>query len=131
MSIAHLLTLVLINHASAQLSRTAQNATAFALLYGYPLLAFEKLAPSLLHSIGANQLLHNRELQNANFRGVVSPNVDTLYSTAIFDLSHSDLVISVPEVPSSQFALFSYYDPYGDSELFSFTAECLAAYPSL
>lgn len=121
MSIIHLLSFVLIQFVSAQSSSEAQNATAFALMYGYPLLAFEKLAPSLLHSIGPNQLLHNRELQNANFRGVVSPNVDTLYSTAIFDLSHSDLVISVPEVPSSQFALFSYYDPYGDSELPSFS----------
>ncbi|KAK5741166.1 hypothetical protein LTR17_004106 [Elasticomyces elasticus] len=86
---------VLAGTATAQLNTTAQNATTFSLQYGYPLLAFEKLAPALLN--------------------IVKPNVDTLYSQAIFDLSHNDVIITIPEFPGSQFALFSYYDPYGNN----------------
>lgn len=105
----------LIATALAQSNGAAQNATAFALAYGYPLLAFEKLAPLLANTIGVNQLYNARTLDTAADRQVVKPNVDTLYSTAIFDLSHNDVIVTVPDVPSSQFALFSYYDPYGDN----------------
>lgn len=98
-----------------QLSIPAQNATAFALEYGYPLIGFERLAQPLIHAVGANSLVNSRVPPDASFRAVVRPNVDTLYSTAIYDLSHNDVVIEVPEVPSDQYALFSYYDPYGDN----------------
>jgi hypothetical protein len=33
----------------------------------------------------------------------------------IFDLSHNDLLLTIPRIPSSQFALFSCYDPYGNN----------------
>lgn len=35
--------------------------------------------------------------------------------TLIFDLSHNDLLLTIPRIPSSQFALFSCYDPYGNN----------------
>jgi hypothetical protein len=55
-----------------------QIATAFALLYGYPLLAFEKLTPTVLDSGDMNNFFHKRELSTAVNRSVVAPNVDTL-----------------------------------------------------
>lgn len=39
--------------------------------------------------------------------------VDTLYSIVIYDLSQNDLELTVPEIPASQYALFSFYSPYG------------------
>ncbi|KAK5694469.1 hypothetical protein LTR17_024779 [Elasticomyces elasticus] len=101
--------------ATAQVNSTLQNATTFSLQYGYPLLAFEKLAPGLVNTVGVNQIRYGRSLNTADDTAVVKPNVDTLYSQAIFDLSHNDVVITIPEIPSSQFALFSYYDPFGNN----------------
>ncbi|KAI7187416.1 hypothetical protein KC363_g6049 [Hortaea werneckii] len=102
--------------ALAQLSNiSAQDGTAFALKYGYPLLAFERLAQPVIQSDGVNTISHKREPPNADFRDVVRPNVDTLYSTAIYDLSHNDVVVNVPVVPDDQYALFSFYDPYGNN----------------
>ncbi|KAK3632290.1 hypothetical protein LTR56_016423 [Elasticomyces elasticus] len=106
---------VLAGTSTAQLNTTTQNATTFSLQYGYPLLAFEKLAPGLVNTVGINQIRHSRSLNTADDTAVVKPNVDTLYSQAIFDLSHDDVVITIPEFPSSQFALFSYYDPFGNN----------------
>ena len=48
------------------------------LLYGYPLLAFEKLTPTVLDSGDMNNFFHKRELSTAVNRSVVAPNVDTL-----------------------------------------------------
>ncbi|KAK5680835.1 hypothetical protein LTS10_006593 [Elasticomyces elasticus] len=106
---------VLARTATAQVNSTLQNATTFSLQYGYPLLAFEKLAPGLVNTVGVNQIRHGRSLNNADDTAVVKPNVDTLYSQTIFDLSHNDVVITIPEIPSSQFTLFSYYDPFGNN----------------
>jgi hypothetical protein len=42
---------------------------------------------------------------------VVAPNVDTLYSTAAFDLSAGDLIVTVPHVDPGRYWSFSFYDP--------------------
>lgn len=110
---------------SGQSSPTPQDATTFALTYGYPLLAFEKLARPLIRTIGVNQVYHARTLSTAANTSVVTPNVDTLYSTAILDLSHNAVSIAPGQnlargeksiaIPSDQFVLFSFYDPFGDN----------------
>lgn len=97
----------------AQNSTSAQNATTFALVYGYPLLAWQRYAGGVIDDVGTNNLHHARELSTPANRTVVKPNVDTLYSNLIYDLSDSDLVINVPDVPADDFKLFSFYDPYG------------------
>jgi hypothetical protein len=94
---------------------SSQNATKFALLYGYPLLAFQKLSVPLIRQAGTNSLVHARVLRTADDREVVKPNADTLYSNAIYDLSREDVAITIPEIPSDQFALFSFYDPFGNN----------------
>lgn len=77
--------------------------------------AFQSVASALISTAGANIFLHARVLATASNRTVVKPNVDTLYSTLVFDLSTADLVITVPEVPGGRFKLLSYYDPYGNN----------------
>jgi len=109
---------VLLLHAATTTSAqhiSSQNATKFALLYGYPLLAFQKSSVPRIQQGGTNNLAHARALRTAANRDVVKPNADTLYSNAIFDLSRQDVAITIPEVPSDQFALFSFYDPFGNN----------------
>ncbi|KAF2763838.1 hypothetical protein EJ03DRAFT_243371, partial [Teratosphaeria nubilosa] len=77
---------------------TPQNATAFSLLYGYPLIGFQKFAAPLVANIGANQVVHSRSLSTAASTAVVKPNVDTLYSAGIFDLGHSDVHMQLPKI---------------------------------
>lgn len=101
--------------ASTVAATSANNATSFALTYGYPLLAFEKLAVSLASAVGVDTFNYGRQLQTAEGREVVRPNADTLYSTSMFDLSRQDPVLTTPAVPGSQFALFSFYDVYGNN----------------
>lgn len=94
---------------------SSQNATEFALLYGYPLLAFQTLSIARTQQVGVNNIIHGRTLSDATSRQVVKPNADTLYSNVIYDLSQEDVSITVPNVPSDAFYLFSFYDPFGDN----------------
>lgn len=117
-STCHLLLVVagLLQATLAQNTTTsAQDATAFALLYGYPLLAFLKLAGLLVPGFHANTFFHNQQLSGPGLTAVVRPNADTLYSVTIYDLSQTDVSLTIPEIPDDQFALFSFYDPYGDN----------------
>jgi hypothetical protein len=54
-----------------------QNATTFALLYGYPLLAWQQYYASILEANSANLWYHRRQLSTPADRQVVKPNVDT------------------------------------------------------
>lgn len=99
---------------SAQ-NTSSQDATEFALLYGYPLLAFQKASAERVQQFGVNELAYARALSNATARQVVKPNADTIYGNVIYDLSQDDVAITVPEIPDGTFCLFSFYDPYGDN----------------
>ncbi|WP_431268060.1 DUF1254 domain-containing protein [Dankookia sp. P2] len=50
----------------------------------------------------ANSFLHIREFPPADFRDVVRPNFDTLYSVAWLDLVREPIVLSVPDVGAGQ-----------------------------
>ena len=91
----------------------AHNATEFALIYGYPLLSWQRYASDVIDDVGINAFRHARELSTPANRSVVKPNVDTLYSTVVYDLSDTNVAINVPDVPADSFKLFSFYDPYG------------------
>lgn len=94
---------------------TAQAATEHALLYGYPLLAFQAKYTALAPLIGINKLGHARQLATSRARSTVKPNADTIYSTALYDISQHDLRIDIPAVPSDQYALLSFHDLYGNN----------------
>lgn len=101
--------------ALVQTSPSPQDATAFALVYGYPLLAWEQLAVPMVTVNPVNAFNHARQLQTASSHYVVKPNVDTVYSVMIWDVSHDDVVLTIPPIPKDQFALFSFYDMYGNN----------------
>jgi hypothetical protein len=108
-------TVLLYTTATSAQNISSQDATEFALLYGYPLLAFQKATVTRVQQFGVNELAYARALSNASARQVVKPNADTLYGTAIYDLSQDDVAITVPKIPDDTFCLFSFYDPYGDN----------------
>ena len=41
---------------------------------------------------------------------LVKPNVDTLYISAVVDLSHEDLVLTVPNISDGRYWSFAWYD---------------------
>ncbi len=73
---------------------------ADAYVFGYPLVLMEltrqAMAADSEAGIGANSLSHMRIFPDHNFRHVVRPNDDTLYSITWFDLSKEPMIISTP-----------------------------------
>jgi len=67
-----------------------------AYVFGYPLVLMELTRQAIEPGIGANNLSHMRVFPDHNFRQVVRPNDDTLYSMAWFDLTKEPMVISTP-----------------------------------
>jgi hypothetical protein len=75
-----------------------------AYAFGYPLVLMDVTARSMTSvpeptggHAPVNQLAHLREFPDASFTDVVSPNADTMYSTAVLDLRAEPLVLSVPD----------------------------------
>ena len=83
----------------AYLTITQVKAFSAAYIYGYPLLIMNETQEVML-SGGAfqNQLFHNSVFPDHNFRNVVRPNVDTLYTIAWLNLADEPQVLSVPEM---------------------------------
>ncbi|KAJ7473676.1 hypothetical protein B0H11DRAFT_2036841, partial [Mycena galericulata] len=95
-----------------------QNATVGSLVYGIPLTQYVIFANSIANMSGGawttNSILHERTLANSSYRTVVRPNVDTLYSESLIDLSAGELVATMPVV-TGRFVLWSFYDVYGNN----------------
>lgn len=73
-------------------------ATAEAYMFGYPLVIMELTKQHQL-AVGTsklNDLSHRTRFPDSKFNGVVSPNVDTLYSIGHLDLRAEPLVLSIP-----------------------------------
>ena len=56
-----------------------------AFIFGFPLVLMDVSRSSM--QAPPNELSHLRAFPDASFTAVVSPNADTLYSTALLDLS--------------------------------------------
>jgi hypothetical protein len=80
----------------------AQAIATEAFIYFYPLISMEvsrrlltNVPPNARPGMGpANQFHHMRAFPDANFREVVRPNFDTLYSSAWLDLTSGPVVVS-------------------------------------
>ncbi|MGF9909732.1 DUF1254 domain-containing protein [Brevibacillus porteri] len=69
-----------------------------AYIYGYPLVTLEKKKwNAVKEKRNMNQFSHHQALPGAEYRGVVSPNHDTLYSAAYLDLTQGPLILQVPD----------------------------------
>lgn len=84
-------------------SDEAQSIAAEAFVFGYPLLlmavsrdVFLNSPPTSMGSGRLNEFSHLRAFPDASFTAVVSPNADTLYSTAMLDLADEPVVLDVP-----------------------------------
>jgi hypothetical protein len=70
---------------------------AEAYLYGYPLVIMETTRLQSAKYIGPeNQLRMVRQFPNAQFKDVVRPNVDTLYTTAFISMKEGPWVFEMP-----------------------------------
>ena len=93
---------------SVESGASPEEAEAVATLaydYGFPLVLMDvsrevmTAVPSVEAQKGPiNQFIHVETFPDDTFRDVVSPNVDTLYSTAWLDLGAEPIVLQVPDV---------------------------------
>jgi hypothetical protein len=110
---------------AATASITAEEAHAIgveAYVYFYPLITMETTRRQMTNleagkKVGfgpMNAFTHVREFPSADFRAVVRPNFDTLYSAAWLDLTREPLVVSVPDT-GGRYYLLPLYDMWTDS----------------
>ena len=76
-----------------------------AYVYGFPLVIMDftrqvrtAVTKADDRKAPVNQLVHSREFPDPSFTAVVSPNADTLYSSAWIDLAAGPVVLSLPEM---------------------------------
>jgi len=90
----------------------AQVIAEEAYIYAYPMLenyrtmyvqAIDRTAPGYVTSF--NQLAHKTELLGPEFKDIVRPNNDTMYSFAWLDLRAQPMIISVPEVKGRYYSI--------------------------
>ena len=82
---------------------------AQAYLFGYSLVLMDTTRQSMIRPESAraplNHFTHVQYFPDHNFRLVVRPNNDTLYSTAWIDLSNEPLVLSVPDTAGRYYVM--------------------------
>ncbi|KAJ6545386.1 hypothetical protein B0H19DRAFT_1380044 [Mycena capillaripes] len=94
-----------------------QMATIRTVQYGIPLTQYAKFANSIANKTGqwtTNSIQHDTTLVDATYHTIVRPNVDTLYSESIIDLSGGDVIATMPTV-QGRFFVWPFYDVYGDN----------------
>ncbi|WP_440994396.1 DUF1254 domain-containing protein [Cysteiniphilum litorale] len=98
------------------------NTATKAYLYFYPLISMEKtrVIMSLKDKTSKddnyviNQFQHSRSFPDAQYKTVVRPNFDTLYSTAWLNLDQGPLILSFPAIKDRHF-LLAIMDMYTDT----------------
>jgi hypothetical protein len=108
---------------SVEPSASPEEAEAIATLaygYGYPLVLMDlsrevmTAVPSVEAQKGPiNQFIHVQTFPDDTYRDVVSPNVDTLYSTAWLDLTAEPIVLRVPDL-GDRYYLMQILDAWTD-----------------
>ena len=81
-----------------------------AYIYAYPLVLIEATGPAM----PLNHLMHLRAFPNANFRLIVRPNADTLYSKAWLDVSEEPMLIHVAD-SGGRFYLLQFMDAWTET----------------
>lgn len=82
-------------------------------VYGYPLVLMDVTREAMLEAQNrgehdkeaVNRFIHVRSLPDADFKAVVRPNLDTLYSNAWLDLTEGPLVMEVPDMGDRYYLL--------------------------
>ena len=85
---------------------------AEAYVYGYPLVIMDLTRAQSAANIGPeNQLRRVRQFPDANFKDVVRPNVDTLYTSAFLSMKQGPWVFEMP-VQSERYELMPFMDAW-------------------
>lgn len=87
-----------------------------AFLYGYGIYEFARFATSGSTSAGraVNVIGHRRVLSDHTHRNVTAPNMDTLYSSAILELSGGPVEVITPEAPDRYHSI-AFMDMFTDN----------------
>jgi hypothetical protein len=101
-------------------SNKSQDIATLAYIWGFPLVTMERqfnfmTSPNVPPGPGrgpANTISCARELVNASFTDVVSPNSDTLYCQTQFDLKKEPVVLVVPPIAADRYYSFEFLDAY-------------------
>lgn len=96
-----------------------EDIATLAYIWGYPLITMERSfnyftnpnTPPVIGQGPANQLNCARELTNASFTDVVSPNSDTVYCQSWMNLINEPVVLKVPPI-SDRYYTFEFLDAY-------------------
>src|SRR5271170_4338630 len=81
-----------------------------AYIYAYPLVVLKATGAAM----PVNHLTHVPAFPDANFRLVIRPNADTLYSTAWLDLSKEPILIHVPDA-GGRYYLLQFMDAWTET----------------
>jgi len=85
---------------------------ARAYVFGYPLVIMDVTRAAAALTVGpANELVRVRAFPDAHFRGVVRPNVDTLYTTAFIDMNDGPFVFETAP-NAARYELFPFMDAW-------------------
>ncbi len=88
-----------------------------AYIYTLPLIIMDATFAKMTNSINAtnlqappNRFIHALSLADADFKNVVTPNVDTIYSQVFYDLSEDSLILEFPK--NDRFCTVEVMDAY-------------------
>jgi hypothetical protein len=123
-SLALVLAPLPVNTARAQQSVTEQEAHAIAVeayLYFYPLVSVDitrrvatNVPPGVVPGFGpANTFNSFKEYPAGDFKAVVRPNFDTLYSSAFLDMTNEPVIVSAPDT-NGRYYLLPMLDMWSD-----------------
>ncbi|MFZ0513544.1 MAG: DUF1254 domain-containing protein [Candidatus Nitrosopolaris sp.] len=111
-----------LNTKMAQISSSnkPEDIATLAYIWGFPLVTMQRqfnfvTSPNVPPGVGrgpANTLSCARNLVNASFTDIVSPNSDTLYCQTQFDLKKEPIVVVVPPIAADRYYTFQFLDTY-------------------
>jgi DNA sulfur modification protein DndE len=111
---------------SIALTSAASTATTTAIaaegyIYGFPIVLMDETRKGMTGPLRSctfgtdiNTFKHVLDLPDPEFKAVVRPNVDTLYSSAMLDLSEGPLVMTLPDVPD-HYVLMAFMDAWSNN----------------
>jgi uncharacterized membrane protein len=68
----------------------------------------------VLRNVSVNEFFHQRNLASPDNGGVFTPNVDTLYSRVVLDLSTQDVELTIPYIGDDRYWNYPVYDAWSN-----------------
>ena len=111
-AMAFLLPLVLATMLYPKVERVVLGAEAY--IFGFPLVIMDLTRTRLAQPDAASDRLQRvRAFPDSGFRGVVRPNVDTLYSNAFIDMDQGPWVFEMP-ANAARYTVMPFMDAWTD-----------------